>query len=90
MDDVELEHYLKTNMTRVRQAYDRAVAFLEKHKIPFVPSSAGHFVWIDLRRWMPAKDKDGQPFKNADDQETRLWLELLEGGICAWLGVTED
>lgn len=58
LDDPSLSTFLTLNLSRLRAAYARTVAFLSLHAIPFRPAEAGHFVWIDLTRYLPPGEND--------------------------------
>lgn len=74
----KLDAYLTTNVSRMHEAYARMTSWLDQHRIPYVPAAAGHYLWADLRRFLP-----NDPARFADDaeRETQLWLDLLDGGV---------
>ena len=74
----KLDAYLTTNVSRMQDAYARMTSWLDQHRIPYVPAAAGHYLWADLRRFLP-----NDPARFADDaeRETQLWLDLLDGGV---------
>lgn len=55
----ELAKYITKNQNDLRVAYDFAVSWLKFHKIPYIPSNAGHFLAIDLRGVLSNVDKYG-------------------------------
>ncbi|KAJ5604114.1 PLP-dependent transferase [Penicillium hordei] len=59
IDDV----YLPTLRRRIRATKSVAESFLSDVHIPYTPSCAGFFLWVDLRRWICH-------FPATDDQET--------------------
>ncbi|KAI5475436.1 1-aminocyclopropane-1-carboxylate synthase [Pseudohyphozyma bogoriensis] len=52
LDDEALPTYISLNRARLSAAYTRATNFLKTHAIPYRPSNAGHFIFIDLRRFL--------------------------------------
>ncbi|GAA5933304.1 uncharacterized protein JCM15063_001278 [Sporobolomyces koalae] len=82
LDPVALPHYLEMNRTRLAQAYQAAINFLECHGIDYRPSNAGHFVWIDLRRFLPeTAAEDGRRLESGVEQEEELANHFLRHGI---------
>ncbi|KAI9039813.1 pyridoxal phosphate-dependent aminotransferase [Aspergillus affinis] len=47
IDDV----YIPTLRQRLIATRTKAIKFLTEYKIPYVPSTAGFYLWIDLSRW---------------------------------------
>lgn len=81
LDPVGLPTYLALNKARLGEAYRRATAFLQKHDIPYRPAHAGHFVWIDLRRYLPESDEEGTPLVGEAEREVELVKRFLTHGI---------
>ncbi|GAA6059750.1 hypothetical protein JCM10212_001958 [Sporobolomyces blumeae] len=82
LDPVALPHYLSMNQSRLARAYAAAVAFLERLEIPYRPSNAGHFVWIDLRSYLPDHAaEDGKSLESGVEQEEELAKHFLRHGI---------
>lgn len=54
MNRVELPIYLRLNQQALADAYTLATTWLKKHSIPYRASNAGHFIMIDLRKWLPS------------------------------------
>ncbi|GAA5873855.1 hypothetical protein JCM16303_002611 [Sporobolomyces ruberrimus] len=82
LDPIALPHYLGMNRSRLSQAYSNATEFLEKWRIPYRPSNAGHFVWIDLRRYLPERSwETGQYLENGFEREEELAKHFLRNGI---------
>ncbi|GAA5991186.1 hypothetical protein JCM10908_006577 [Rhodotorula pacifica] len=90
LDPVGLPTYLALNKARLSEAYLRATTFLQKHDIAYRPASAGHFVWIDLRRFLPETDEEGLPLQTAADREVELVKRFLAHGINLGRGVAYD
>ncbi|BGP41492.1 hypothetical protein JCM10449v2_005480 [Rhodotorula kratochvilovae] len=55
-----LPAFLSLNQARLAAAYARATAFLAAQGVPYRPASAGHFVWVDLRAWLPRGKGDAE------------------------------
>lgn len=81
LDPVALPEYLKMNQQKLSEAYSDAVAFLEEHKIPFRPSNAGHFIWIDLRAFLPTETLSGEPLELGMPQEEELVNRFAKAGV---------
>lgn len=74
-DAPKLENYLSTNILRMQSAYARMTSWLEQHHIPYVPAAAGHYVFVNLRQFLPSGPADDA------EREAQLWLDLLDGGV---------
>jgi hypothetical protein len=82
LDPIALPFYLEMNRSRLSQAYGTAIEFLEKHRIPYRPSNAGHFVWIDLRKYLPEQSaEDGRYLESGVEREEELAKHFLRNGI---------
>lgn len=82
LDPVALPTYLEMNRSRLAQAYQHAIRFLEEHEITYRPSNAGHFVWIDLRRYLPDRAmEDGRYLETGVEREEELAKHFLRNGI---------
>ncbi|GAA5826939.1 hypothetical protein JCM5353_004772 [Sporobolomyces roseus] len=82
LDPVALPTYLEMNRSRLAQAYQHAISFLEQHEILYRPSNAGHFVWIDLRRYLPERAaEDGRYLESGVEREEELAKHFLRNGI---------
>lgn len=87
LNPVGLPTYLALNKSRLAEAYRRATTFLQKHAIPYRPAHAGHFVWIDLRRFLPTADVEGNRLESESEQEVELVKRFLAHGINLVSGV---
>ncbi|VAH57738.1 unnamed protein product [Triticum turgidum subsp. durum] len=65
------QEYIRTNRERLRVRHDHMVAGLARSGVPCLPSNAGLFVWMDMRRLL----RDGGEATVAD--ELRLWDLML-------------
>ncbi|GAA5895380.1 uncharacterized protein JCM6883_001487 [Sporobolomyces salmoneus] len=82
LDPIALPQYLEMNRSRLAKAYASAVEWLEKWDIPYRPSSAGHFVFIDLRRYLPERSsEDGRYLETGVEGEEELAKIFLRNGI---------
>jgi bifunctional pyridoxal-dependent enzyme with beta-cystathionase and maltose regulon repressor activities len=52
-DPETIDRFIKKNQKRLAKSYTVAVDTLRAHNIPFVPAQGGHFIWIDLRQYIP-------------------------------------
>ncbi|PFH45191.1 hypothetical protein AMATHDRAFT_71932 [Amanita thiersii Skay4041] len=48
-DQSFLQHFIISNQQRLREAYEHLSSWLRYHKLPYVPSSAGHFLLVNMR-----------------------------------------
>jgi aspartate/methionine/tyrosine aminotransferase len=44
-----LDYFLKTNRLKLKEAYEHMTSWLRFHKLPYLPTSAGHFLLVDMR-----------------------------------------
>jgi len=64
-----LNHYIQTNQSRLKDAYDHAARCLKDGGIPFIESSSGLFLMVDLRKCL----------KNSTfDEEINLWNDIFD------------
>ncbi|KAF9291318.1 hypothetical protein BGZ68_004406 [Mortierella alpina] len=84
-DPATIENFTKTNQKRLAESYTLTVNTLRKHKIPFLPAQGGHFLWIDLRQYIPASFVS---MASAGDRaaEYLLWRAMLDKGVYVNLG----
>ncbi|GAA5823567.1 hypothetical protein JCM3770_002787 [Rhodotorula araucariae] len=75
-----LATFLALNQARLAAAYSRATAFLAAHGVPYRPASAGHFVWVDLRAWLPSPFA-GVSASAAEEGEAALARMLWSAGV---------
>ncbi|PWN34605.1 PLP-dependent transferase, partial [Meira miltonrushii] len=73
--------FIRTNQARMAQAYDIVVRWCTHHEIKHVQCSAGHFILIDLTRFLP-EQVDGQPLKDPAAREGALWTHFLQNAVC--------
>ncbi|BGP56596.1 hypothetical protein JCM8202v2_004222 [Rhodotorula sphaerocarpa] len=90
LDPVGLPTYLALNRSRLSGAYARATAWLREHDIPYRPAQAGHFVWIDLRRFLPGEDREGRVLEGPAEREVELVQRFLDHGVNLGRGVAYD
>ena len=57
------------NHTRLRRRAKRVTGILDKYQVPYLPPTAGLFVWMDLSRFLPQND--------TPDPERALYLSLI-------------
>lgn len=79
-DDV-YKDFIVTNQARMAQAYDIVVRWCGYHKIKHTPCSAGHFILVDLTRFLPT-DVDGQTLNDPAAREGALWTLFLKHAVC--------
>ncbi|KDE03099.1 hypothetical protein MVLG_06396 [Microbotryum lychnidis-dioicae p1A1 Lamole] len=81
LDPVALPKYIEMNQSKLAEHYQVAVDWLKRHEIPFRPSNAAHFIWIDLRKWLPTQTSDGQAIEPGMAQEAELAARFAEQGV---------
>lgn len=81
LDSVALPHYLALNRSRLTSAYARATSFLKTHQISYRPAQAGHFVWVDLSRYLPTQDEEGKVLEDIVEREEMLVQKFLRHGV---------
>lgn len=81
LDPIGLPSYISLNRSRLAASYTRATQFLSLHQIPFRPSNAGHFIWIDLCAFLPARDGEGRALESGVAREEELARKFTEGGV---------
>ncbi|KAG0364038.1 hypothetical protein BGZ54_007898 [Gamsiella multidivaricata] len=80
-----IDNFTKTNQLRLAKSYTLAVDTLRAHNIPFIPAQGGHFLWMDLRQYIPASFAAKA---SAGDREAEylLWRAMLDQGVYVNLG----
>ena len=64
-----VDHYVEQMRSRLARSYATVVHALDAAGIPYFPSSAGFFLMIDLRRFLPEATWDA---------ESQLWRRMLD------------
>ena len=75
-----LETYLPEAQSRASDALNFALEWLESLSIKHSNPVAGHFIWIDLRPYLPKRDRKGKKLEDAAAQEAELFNRLLFDG----------
>lgn len=81
LDPVGLPKYLALNRSLLASSYALAAAFLGTHGIPFRRSNAGHFIWIDLRQYLPTQDGSGRALGEGMAREEELAARFTANGV---------
>ncbi|KAF7729672.1 hypothetical protein EC973_004045 [Apophysomyces ossiformis] len=68
-----------TFLDKLIEGYQRAVDILESYDIPYYAAEAGHFIWIDARKFLIGAMLP--PREPTTEDEVILWCYLLEGGV---------
>lgn len=76
-DHQVLEGYLQEAQSRASDALNFALDWLEGLGIKHSNPVAGHFIWIDMRSYLPKRDRKGKALVEAADQEAELFNRLL-------------
>ena len=48
-----VDYFLAESQRRLALSYARSTQLLDEFSIPYIPATAGFFVWTDLRAWLP-------------------------------------
>lgn len=80
LDEVKLPEYLLLNQTALASAYAYAEKWLKHHQIEYRKSNAGHFIFIDLRRFLPTTDSNGKEIIGFA-QEDELSDRFMKNGV---------
>ena len=84
-DSKTIDQFTSTNQKRLAASYTVAVDTLRKHQIPFIPAQGGHFIWVDLRQYIPPAFKAAAS-QGDRNQEYLLWRAMLNEGVYVNLG----
>ena len=80
LDPVGLPDFLQLNQSKLAEAYSAATSFLNVHSIPYRKCNAGHFIFIDLRRFLKDKDQNGNDLEPLEAEE-ELAMKFVKGGV---------
>ncbi|EGG12076.1 uncharacterized protein MELLADRAFT_102000 [Melampsora larici-populina 98AG31] len=64
--------------TKLQDAYEYSTKRLDALKIEYLNSCAGHYIVVDLRRWLPEKTPNGIVLGTPIEREEALFLTLLK------------
>ncbi|KAN0044921.1 hypothetical protein ACTA71_006447 [Dictyostelium dimigraforme] len=79
-----LERYIKTNQSNLKEAYEFASNLLNQYSIPFIKSSSGVFLSLDLRACLKCiPDGDDHENNNQDkfSKEIILWEKIFKNKV---------
>lgn len=68
-DESWLTSYMAENKQRLHDAYLLFTRRLDDMHVPYMPASAGFFVWIDLSKWLE---------EDSEEHEMKLWYKLVD------------
>ncbi|EGO00738.1 hypothetical protein SERLA73DRAFT_178645 [Serpula lacrymans var. lacrymans S7.3] len=82
MDESYLPAFITKNQLLLRDAYEYVTSWLRFHNLPYIPSSAGHFLMVDLRPVLSDVDRYASllsitPEHNMRERELALARFLL-------------
>lgn len=77
----DLNWFITTNQERLSEAYSFTTSWLRQRRIPYKSSYAGHFVFIDLRSFLPRTDIKGNVLIDGNEKEAQLWMKILADGL---------
>ncbi|KAF9934991.1 hypothetical protein FBU30_009414 [Linnemannia zychae] len=84
-DPVVIEDFTRTNQTRLAESYTYTVDTLRAHNIPYIPAQGGHFLWIDLRQFIPSGLVSSAQ-AGERSAEHLVWRAMLDEGVYVNLG----
>ncbi|KAG0284236.1 hypothetical protein BGZ96_011378 [Linnemannia gamsii] len=84
-DPIIIEKFTKTNQARLAESYTCTVETLREHNIPYLPAQGGHFIWIDLRQFIPSS-LVGASQAGERSAEYLVWRAMLKEGVYVNLG----
>ncbi|KAF9974361.1 hypothetical protein BGZ73_002247 [Actinomortierella ambigua] len=85
-DGKVIDEFTRTNQERLAESYTETANFLRAHKIPFIPAQAGHFLWMDLRQFIP-QSLVASAQAGDREAELKLWYAMLDEGVYVNLGL---
>jgi 1-aminocyclopropane-1-carboxylate synthase len=71
-----LPTFLAQNRAKLIHHYNVCTRVLRQHKIPYIPSNAGFFIWIDLTHAIQK-----MPGDSPLEKERALNRQMLDGGV---------
>jgi 1-aminocyclopropane-1-carboxylate synthase len=71
-----MSEFLKLSRARLAEHYNICARFLRKYSIPYNPTNAGFFIWIDLSKYL-----EEMPGHTALEKEKEMNRRLLDGGV---------
>lgn len=81
-DNSTLEEYLAEAQARASATLNYTIAWLEARGIEHSNPGAGVFVMVNLRPWLPKKNRQGLTLKTENEQEVELLMRVLDDGSC--------
>lgn len=75
-----MNKYLDEAQSRASDTLNFTLDWLNKLNIKHSNPVAGHFVWIDLRAYLPNKDSKGKKLDDDSAKEWELFTRLLDEG----------
>ncbi|KAN0037692.1 hypothetical protein ACTFIV_003045 [Dictyostelium citrinum] len=84
-DKEYLDRYIKTNQANLKEAYEFASNLLNQYSIPFIQSSSGVFLSLDLRACLNCLPDDDDDSGNNDNdpfyKEIKLWEAIFKNKV---------
>lgn len=71
-----LTKFMTDNRTLLIEHYEICTQFLRNHAIPYIPSNAGFFIWVDLTAYLNAMDGTSEL-----EKERTMNYKLLDAGV---------
>ncbi|KAJ1982039.1 hypothetical protein H4R33_005114 [Dimargaris cristalligena] len=76
-DPAWVAEFIQGNRRSLAQAYLHMARFLKRQNIPFIPSRAGHFIWVNLRRFCCSEGQSDGP-GNEDEKEEEVTMAAAD------------
>lgn len=80
-DEKLLQEYITEAQARAADAYSFVEGWLDRLDIKHGNPVAGHFVWIDLRKYLPTHNEEGQVLQTGKERELEICRHLLEANV---------
>lgn len=76
-DETFLTYYVEENQKRLTESYNLFTSYFRDNGISYRPCTAGLFIWIDLRPFLPAVNAQGKAL-DPKDAERELFMRMLQ------------
>ncbi|KAF8321510.1 pyridoxal phosphate-dependent transferase [Amanita rubescens] len=82
-----LSYFLRKNRLKLEEAYEYMTSWLKFHRIPYLPSSAGHFILVDMRPILLDTHRYGTLLSIKSEQDMR---ERETAFLIFWQNAEQD
>lgn len=77
-DEKMMTYYVEENQKRLSESYNLFTSYFRDNNISYRPCTAGLFIWIDLRPFLPSVNAKGETLE-PKDAERELFLRMING-----------